>query len=78
VTLVPQSTRAGGGPPRAAAIAGIVFSVLPITSLTLVCLALPEDPCDPGVWLSGWGRTVALALNLLPFAGIAFLACRFC
>ena len=59
--------------PRAAAIAGILFSVLLLTSLVLVRLSVPADPQDAGVWLSTNGKNVALALNLLPFAGIAFL-----
>lgn len=59
--------------PRAAAIAGILFSLLLIASLLLIRLSVPEDPQDAGEWLaSGW-RDVSLALNLLPFAGIAFL-----
>jgi hypothetical protein len=61
--------------PRAAAVAGIVFSVLFITSLVLLEVATPADPADPGVWLTDSGRrtVVSVALNLIPFAGIAFL-----
>jgi hypothetical protein len=59
--------------PRAAAIAGILFSVLLITSLALIRLAIPADPREAGQWLAGDARPVELALNLLPFAGIAFL-----
>ena len=59
--------------PRAAAIAGILFSVLLLTSLVLVRLSVPEDPQAAGDWLSANWRNVALALNLIPFAGIAFL-----
>jgi hypothetical protein len=66
-------TRSQLTPPRAAAIAGIVFSLLLITSLVLVRLAVPEDPQDAGEWLADGWRMVSLALNLLPFAGIAFL-----
>ncbi len=59
--------------PRAAAIAGIVFSILLITSLGLIRISVPDNPQDEGTWLlSGW-KTVSLALHLLPFAGIAFL-----
>jgi hypothetical protein len=66
-------TRARLTTPRAAAIAGILFSLLLITSLVLIRLAVPLSPQDAGDWLaSGW-RMVSLALNLLPFAGIAFL-----
>jgi hypothetical protein len=59
--------------PRAAAIAGILFSLLLIISLVLMRLSVPEDPQDAGEWLAGGWRNVSLALNLLPFAGIAFL-----
>jgi hypothetical protein len=60
-------------PPRAAAVAGILFSILLIISLVLVRLSVPADPQDAGAWLAGSGTNVALALNLVPFAGIAFL-----
>ena len=59
--------------PRAAAFAGIIFSLLYITVLILVRSAVPEKPEELGDWLSTGWRTVDLALNLLPFAGIAFL-----
>jgi hypothetical protein len=59
--------------PRAAAIAGILFSVLLITSLVLIRTSVPEHPQDAGAWLVGNSKKVDLALNLVPFAGIAFL-----
>jgi hypothetical protein len=60
--------------PRAAAVAGILFSVLLIISLVLVRISVPADSNDAGAWLaSGGGANVRLALNLLPFAGVAFL-----
>ena len=61
--------------PRAAAVAGIVFSVLMITSLVLLRVSTPADPGHAGVWLTDSRRraAVATALNLVPFAGIAFL-----
>ena len=61
--------------PRAAAVAGIAFSVLFTVALVLVRLAVPSDPEDAGDWLADGGKrdAVILALNLLPFAGIAFL-----
>jgi hypothetical protein len=59
--------------PRAAAVAGILFSILLLTSLTIIHISVPESPEDAGSWLaSGW-RSVTVALSLLPFAGIAFL-----
>ena len=51
----------------------VLFSLLLLTSLTLIRLAVPENPQDAGTWLSGGWEMVDLALNLLPFAGIAFL-----
>jgi hypothetical protein len=59
--------------PRAGAIAGIVFSILLMISLVLIRVSVPADPADAGAWLSGSGKSVSLALNLLPFAGVAFL-----
>jgi len=72
---MPTQSRQVPSPPRVVAISGIVFSVLYIASLVLIRLAVPADPADPGVWLAdpafrNWVRT---ALNLVPFAGIAFL-----
>jgi len=59
--------------PKAAAIAGIAFSLLMITIFSLLRGSIPADPLDPGAWLAVDSKTVALALNLVPFAGIAFL-----
>ena len=59
--------------PRAAAVAGILFSVLLIASLVLVRLSIPADPGDAGQWLVGDKTPINLALGLVPFAGIAFL-----
>jgi hypothetical protein len=66
-------TRARVTTPRAAAIAGILFSVLLITSLVLIRISVPSDPREAGDWLSDDAKVVVLALNLVPFAGIAFL-----
>ena len=59
--------------PRAAAIAGILFAILMITSLVLIWISVPFDPQEDGGWLTANWSTVSLALNLVPFAGIAFL-----
>jgi hypothetical protein len=61
--------------PRAAAVAGIVFSMLMITALTVLRLSAPSSPGSAGTWLtdSGHRAAVAVSLNLVPFAGIAFL-----
>jgi len=59
--------------PKAAAIAGIVFSVLLIISFILFLKSLPANLQDNGTWLLTQGNTILLGLNLVPFAGIAFL-----
>jgi hypothetical protein len=60
--------------PRAAAVAGIAFALLYGTALVLVRLSIPADPtADPVGWLTTRSTTIDLALNLVPFAGIAFL-----
>lgn len=59
--------------PPAAAIAGILFAILLIASFLLIRLAVPADPLEAGAWLKTRSHTVVLALNLMPFAGIAFL-----
>jgi hypothetical protein len=68
-----DSTRQRLTTPRAASVAGILFSVLLITSLVLIRISIPADPRDEGAWLAGGWRNVRLALNLLPFSGVAFL-----
>lgn len=59
--------------PKAAAIAGMMFSVLLLAVFILLRISIPADPQQPGAWLSGSSTSVALAVNLVPFAGIAFL-----
>jgi hypothetical protein len=68
-------TGAGLRTPRAAAAAGIVFSLLLGLALVLIIISVPSDPATAGAWLTDSSRraAVALALNLVPFAGIAFL-----
>ena len=59
--------------PNAAAIAGLLFSFLLIAAFALLRVSVPVDPQEPGSWLRTGANTVALAINLVPFAGIAFL-----
>jgi hypothetical protein len=59
--------------PRAAAVAGVVFSVLLLAVFWLMRLSVPADPHESGAWLRGGVAYVVLALNLVPFAGVAFL-----
>src|SRR5512144_2262999 len=59
--------------PRAAAIAGILFSALFVAAFSLLRISVPSDPAESGEWLKTSSVSVGFALNLLPFAGIAFL-----
>jgi hypothetical protein len=47
--------------------------VLLISGLLLFRLSVRADPLEAGAWLKTSSNRVALALNLVPFAGIAFL-----
>lgn len=60
--------------PRAAAVAGIAFALLLGTVVVLMHLALPGNESRPQ-WISDASRRsqVSLALELTPYAGIAFL-----
>jgi len=78
MTEPPISSLRAGSPlrtPRAAAVAGIIFSVLLTAALVLLRLSVPARAADPGSWLTNSHQRaeVAVALNLVPFAGIAFL-----
>jgi hypothetical protein len=66
-------TEAGLKTPKAAAIAGVIFSLLTLASFGLLWSAIPADQRASGAWLVAKGNEIALALNLIPFAGIAFL-----
>jgi len=66
-------TRAHLKTPKAAAIAGIVFSLLLVLILWLLRTSIPADPLEPGAWLATDTTAIKVALNLVPFAGIAFL-----
>ena len=59
--------------PKAAAIAGMLFSGLTVAVFWLLWNSVPADPQEPGLWLTTNANAVALGLNLVPFAGIAFL-----
>jgi len=58
--------------PRAAAIAGIVFSALFSASIILLRSALPAGTVASTAWAHESGK-INIALRLIPFAGIAFL-----
>ena len=59
--------------PRAAAIAGILFALLYGAGLVLIRLSVPADQAADSAWLDTNSRSLALGLNLAPYAGIAFL-----
>lgn len=67
--FIPQRMRT----PRAAAIAGIIFSLLFITSLVVIFVSIPPNPLGPATAVIKHLKTISFSLNLLPFAGIAFL-----
>lgn len=62
-------------PPRAAAIAGMIFSILVGSGLVIFRLSVPDYRTDTGEWISDPVRRNAarFAIQLVPFAGIAFL-----
>ena len=78
MTDPPISPLRAGSPlrtPRAAAVAGVIFSVFLTAALVLLRLSVPATPGVPGSWLTDPHQRaeVTIALNLVPFAGIAFL-----
>ncbi len=42
-------------------------------AFVLLRVSVPADPLEPGAWLKTSSSTVVIALNIIPFAGIAFL-----
>jgi hypothetical protein len=60
-------------PPRAAAIAGLLFSLLMIISLGIIRWALPDVSSEQSTVNARFGHAITLALHLVPFAGLAFL-----
>jgi hypothetical protein len=66
-------TRSSLRTPKAAAFAGIVFALLLGAIFWLLRNSIPADPLEPGAWLAHNSSAVSLALNLMPFAGVAFL-----
>ena len=60
--------------PRSAAIAGILYSLLSVTSMILLYNSVTASPADVGrEWLEAWSGAATVVLVLVPFAGIAFL-----
>lgn len=59
--------------PRAAAVAGILFSIFFAISLVLIRLSVPADLTAADQWTDATRSQIGLALRLMPFAGIFFL-----
>jgi len=59
--------------PRSAAVAGIIFAVLYGASMVLLNVSLSQDTAAGLARTVTDPRNVTLALNLIPYAGIAFL-----
>jgi hypothetical protein len=59
--------------PRAAAVAGILFTVLFSVSVILLRTALPNGAAAGTAWAHEGSGRITVALRLIPFAGIAFL-----
>lgn len=59
--------------PRAAAVAGIIFSFLLIASFSLIRISVPANPLSEATGFIKHAKAISFALNLVPFAGIAFL-----
>jgi hypothetical protein len=51
----------------------MLFSLLTVAIFWLLWTSVPADPHEPGLWLTTNSNAVALGLNLVPFAGVAFL-----
>jgi MFS family permease len=59
--------------PHSAGLAGVIAGGLFITSHVLILMSLPANPGEPGTITQDQRNLVSIALQLLPFAGIAFL-----
>jgi len=60
--------------PRAAAFAGIVYSILLSIGMSLTYNLTDIAPQDvTQEWLQNWSDTASLVIAIVPFAGIAFL-----
>ena len=60
--------------PRSAALAGILYSLLMVTSMILIRTGAIVDPAEiDSDWLEARSAVASVILILIPFAGIAFL-----
>ncbi|MEV6100125.1 hypothetical protein [Nocardia sp. NPDC051981] len=59
--------------PRAAALAGVLFAILLITTMVLIRIQMPDHVEDSAQWLQSRRGALTTATVLMPFAGISFL-----
>jgi hypothetical protein len=59
--------------PRAAAMAGIVSSITLFLAFWLLRVSIPTEALASNTLLAEHGKTITVALSLIPFSGIAFL-----
>src|SRR3954454_7873584 len=59
--------------PRAAAVAGIIFSITLFLTFWLLRVSIPTGPSGSNAWLADHTKALTIALSLIPFSGIAFL-----
>src|SRR5262245_51571371 len=59
--------------PKAAAVAGIIFSIMLFLAFWLLRVSIPVGTSGSNVWLGDHAKTITVALGLIPFSGIAFL-----
>jgi hypothetical protein len=77
--ITPQAEPAGIAgelrTPKSAAIAGILFALMLGTVIVMMSSSIPRDPAHRDAWITNASSrsSVAFAINLIPFAGIAFL-----
>ncbi len=72
-TSVPDKTIQAASAPRVGAVAGLLFAALFGISVVLIRLSVPANSADVSAWTPGTLNRAALALRLIPFAGILFL-----
>jgi len=59
--------------PRSAAIAGVISGGLFLVSFILIRIAFPDDPVNIPAWVKDQSHLISIALQMVPFAGIAYL-----
>jgi hypothetical protein len=59
--------------PRSAAIAGVISGGLFLVSFILIRIAFPDVPANMPAWVKDQAHVISIALQMVPFAGIAYL-----